>query len=156
MNNKWLQFNSEARVSLLKGMDTLAKAVGSTLGPKGQCVIIDDYSDDKPLVTKDGVTVAKSIQLKDINKKFSQIENVFSEHDQLKFGLKNNDSSEILNKSIAGSITFKKIIQKEIWKHEDNKDYKIDVVDNETINNFKEVFEYLTKKINEISFEIKK
>ena len=55
----------------------------------------------------------ESIQLKDINKKFSQIENVFSERDQLKFGLKNNDSPKILNKSIAGSITFKKIIQKE-------------------------------------------
>lgn len=46
-------------------METLAKAVGSTLGPKGQCVVIDDYADDKPLVTKDGVTVAKNIQLKD-------------------------------------------------------------------------------------------
>ena len=50
---------------MLKGMDVLAKAVGSTLGPKGQCVVIDDYQDDKPLVTKDGVTVAKNIQLKD-------------------------------------------------------------------------------------------
>ena len=46
-------------------MEVLAKAVGSTLGPKGQCVVIDDYADDKPLVTKDGVTVAKNIQLKD-------------------------------------------------------------------------------------------
>jgi len=50
---------------MLKGMGILAKAVGSTLGPKGQCVVIDDYIDDKPLVTKDGVTVARNIQLKD-------------------------------------------------------------------------------------------
>lgn len=63
MNNKWLQFDTEARTSLLKGMDVLAKAVGSTLGPKGQCVVIDNYIDNKPLVTKDGVTVARSIQL---------------------------------------------------------------------------------------------
>ena len=49
---------------MLRGMEVLAKAVGSTLGPKGQCVVIDDYIDDKPLVTKDGVTVAKNIQLK--------------------------------------------------------------------------------------------
>ena len=49
---------------MLKGMEVLAKAVGSTLGPKGQCVVIDDYADDKPLITKDGVTVAKNIQLK--------------------------------------------------------------------------------------------
>ena len=65
MNNKWLQFDSDARTSLLKGMGVLAKAVGSTLGPKGQCVVIDEYADDKPLVTKDGVTVARNIQLKD-------------------------------------------------------------------------------------------
>lgn len=49
---------------MIKGMEVLAKAVGSTLGPKGQCVVIDDYRDDKPLVTKDGVTVAKNIKLK--------------------------------------------------------------------------------------------
>lgn len=65
MQNKELQFNSSARKSLLDGMEILADAVGSTLGPKGRCVVIDDYSDDKPLITKDGVTVASSIQLKD-------------------------------------------------------------------------------------------
>ena len=64
MQNKELQFNQDARVSMLKGMEILAKAVGSTLGPKGQCVVIDDYIDEKPLITKDGVTVAKNIQLK--------------------------------------------------------------------------------------------
>lgn len=62
--NKELQFNEDARVSMLKGMEILAKAVGSTLGPKGKCVVIDEAIDGKPLVTKDGVTVAKSIQLK--------------------------------------------------------------------------------------------
>ena len=61
--DKELKFNADARDSLLKGMGVLAEAVGSTLGPKGQCVVIDDYADGKPLVTKDGVTVAKSIQL---------------------------------------------------------------------------------------------
>lgn len=50
---------------MLNGMKVLAKAVGSTLGPKGQCVVLDDYADDKPLITKDGVTVARNIQLKD-------------------------------------------------------------------------------------------
>lgn len=64
MQNKELQFNSDARASMLKGMEILATAVGSTLGPKGQCVVIDDYIDEKPLITKDGVTVARNIQLK--------------------------------------------------------------------------------------------
>jgi chaperonin GroEL len=65
MQNKLLQFNTEARASMLKGMEVLATAVSSTLGPKGQCVVIDDYIDEKPLITKDGVTVARNIQLKD-------------------------------------------------------------------------------------------
>lgn len=64
MQNKELQFNKDARTSMLKGMEVLATAVGSTLGPKGQCVVIDDYLDEKPLITKDGVTVARNIQLK--------------------------------------------------------------------------------------------
>ena len=63
--NKELQFDEQARASILKGMGVLAKAVGSTLGPKGKCVVIDEAIDGKPLITKDGVTVAKSIQLKD-------------------------------------------------------------------------------------------
>lgn len=63
--NKLLQFDVDARTSMLKGMEVLAKAVGSTLGPKGKCVVIDEAIDGKPLVTKDGVTVAKSIQLAD-------------------------------------------------------------------------------------------
>ena len=65
MVNKELQFNKDARTSMLKGMKLLADAVGSTLGPKGKCVVIDEAIDGRPLITKDGVTVAKSIQLKD-------------------------------------------------------------------------------------------
>ena len=64
MNNKELLFKEDARNSMIDGMEVLAYAVGSTLGPKGQCVVIDDYIDEKPLITKDGVTVAKNIQLK--------------------------------------------------------------------------------------------
>lgn len=62
---KKLLFNRDARASMLKGMEVLATAVSSTLGPKGQCVVIDDYVDEKPLITKDGVTVAKNIELED-------------------------------------------------------------------------------------------
>ena len=64
MQNKEIMFDVDARTSMLKGMSVLANAVGSTLGPKGQCVVIDDYIDEKPLITKDGVTVARNIQLK--------------------------------------------------------------------------------------------
>ncbi|CAB4406533.1 unnamed protein product [Rhizophagus irregularis] len=62
--HKDLKFGVEGRASLLKGVDILAKAVAVTLGPKGRNVLIEQpYG--SPKITKDGVTVAKSISLKD-------------------------------------------------------------------------------------------
>src|SRR5678809_874234 len=57
-------FNIEARDRLKKGVDALANAVKVTLGPKGRNVIIDKKF-GSPAITKDGVTVAKEIELKD-------------------------------------------------------------------------------------------
>ena len=65
MNDKKLKFNLEAKQCIKKGIDILGDAVKATLGPKGQCVVIADYDNGKPHVTKDGVTVAKNIQLRD-------------------------------------------------------------------------------------------
>jgi chaperonin GroEL len=64
MPAKQLKFNEEARAKLLKGANTLADAVKVTLGPKGRNVIIDKKF-GSPTVTKDGVTVAKEIELPD-------------------------------------------------------------------------------------------
>ena len=61
---KMLQFNEEALKSILKGVKTLSKAVIVTLGPKGRNVVIN-RGFGAPLSTKDGVTVAKEITLKD-------------------------------------------------------------------------------------------
>lgn len=61
---KMLQFNEEALKSILKGVKTLAKAVIVTLGPRGRNVVINKGF-GAPLSTKDGVTVAKEISLKD-------------------------------------------------------------------------------------------
>jgi len=61
---KQIVFNIEAREELKKGVDALANAVKVTLGPKGRNVIIDKAY-GAPVVTKDGVTVAKEIELKD-------------------------------------------------------------------------------------------
>lgn len=57
-------FTTEARKSLFKGLETVAAAVGSTLGPRGRTVLIQNGS-SSPIVTKDGVTVSKSVKLKD-------------------------------------------------------------------------------------------
>ncbi|OHE23342.1 MAG: chaperonin GroL [Syntrophus sp. RIFOXYC2_FULL_54_9] len=64
MGAKILQYDEEARKSILNGVNALADAVKVTLGPKGRNVIID-RSYGAPNVTKDGVTVAKEIELAD-------------------------------------------------------------------------------------------
>ncbi len=61
---KKIFFDTEARDKIKKGVDTLANAVKVTLGPKGRNVIIDKKF-GSPAITKDGVTVAKEIELKD-------------------------------------------------------------------------------------------
>src|SRR5262245_52754791 len=61
---KQLKFNEEARSSLLRGVNIMAEAVKATMGPKGRNVVIDKKF-GSPTITKDGVTVAKEIELKD-------------------------------------------------------------------------------------------
>ena len=61
---KNITFNTDARDSLKKGVDALANAVKVTLGPKGRNVVIDKKFGG-PSITKDGVTVAKEIELED-------------------------------------------------------------------------------------------
>lgn len=61
---KEILFNIDARDQLKKGIDTLANAVKVTLGPKGRNVIIEKKF-GAPHITKDGVTVAKEVELAD-------------------------------------------------------------------------------------------
>ena len=63
MSAKQVKFGENARRDILKGVETLAKAVKTTLGPKGRNVLIDKKF-GAPTITKDGVTVAKEIELK--------------------------------------------------------------------------------------------
>jgi chaperonin GroEL len=64
MGAKIITFNTEARSALKRGVDKLADAVKATLGPKGRNVVIDKKF-GAPTITKDGVTVAKEIELED-------------------------------------------------------------------------------------------
>jgi chaperonin GroEL len=64
MAAKQLQFDEAARQALLRGVEKLAKAVKATLGPSGRNVILDKKF-GSPTITKDGVTVAKEIELED-------------------------------------------------------------------------------------------
>ncbi|MFY9896842.1 MAG: TCP-1/cpn60 chaperonin family protein, partial [Xanthobacteraceae bacterium] len=64
MTAKDVKFSGEARERMLRGVETLANAVKVTLGPKGRNVVIEK-SFGAPRITKDGVTVAKEIELED-------------------------------------------------------------------------------------------
>ena len=64
MSAKEIKYNIKAREAMLTGIDTLSNAVKVTLGPKGRNVIIEK-SFGSPVITKDGVTVAKEIELED-------------------------------------------------------------------------------------------
>src|SRR5690349_6656591 len=64
MPAKDVKFSGEARERMLRGVETLANAVKVTLGPKGRNVVLDK-SFGAPRITKDGVTVAKEIELED-------------------------------------------------------------------------------------------
>jgi len=61
---KIIKFDTDARSRMLKGVNTLANAVKVTLGPKGRNVVMDK-SYGAPKITKDGVSVAKEIELED-------------------------------------------------------------------------------------------
>ena len=64
MSAKSVKFGSDSRDRLVEGVNTLANAVKVTLGPKGRNVVIQK-SFGAPIITKDGVTVAKEVELKD-------------------------------------------------------------------------------------------
>ena len=61
---KQIKFGEDARKSLLEGVNKLADTVKVTLGPKGRNVVLDK-SFGAPLITNDGVTIAKDIELED-------------------------------------------------------------------------------------------
>jgi chaperonin GroEL len=63
MGSKQIMFDEKARQTLLKGIDKVANTVKITLGPKGRNVVLDKST--KPLITNDGVTIAKEIELTD-------------------------------------------------------------------------------------------
>ena len=68
---KELKFSEDARAAMLRGVDKLADTVKVTLGPKGRNVVLEK-SYGSPLITNDGVTIAKEIELEDHLKTWEQ------------------------------------------------------------------------------------
>ena len=69
MAAKQILYSTEARNAVMRGVDQLAEAVRATLGPKGRNVVIDRKF-GSPLSTKDGVTVAKEVELEELGREF--------------------------------------------------------------------------------------
>lgn len=65
MQNKQVEFGIDARSRLMKGVDVLADSVSVTLGPKGRNVVLQQQFGGHPVITKDGVSVAREIKLED-------------------------------------------------------------------------------------------
>ena len=63
---KEVRYGNDARKAMLKGVNTLADAVSVTLGPKGRNVVLEK-SYGSPLITNDGVSIAKEIELEDLS-----------------------------------------------------------------------------------------
>ena len=61
---KDIKFSSDARAAMVRGVDTLADTVKVTLGPKGRNVVLEKAF-GSPLITNDGVTIAKEIEVED-------------------------------------------------------------------------------------------
>ena len=68
---KEIKFAEDARAAMLRGVDKLADTVKVTLGPKGRNVVLEK-SYGSPLITNDGVTIAKEIELEDHLKTWAQ------------------------------------------------------------------------------------
>ena len=67
--SKEIKFSSDARSAMVRGVDILADTVKVTLGPKGRNVVLEK-SFGSPLITNDGVTIAKEIELEDHFEKY--------------------------------------------------------------------------------------
>ena len=71
---KNITFSEDARQAIMRGVDQLANAVKVTLGPKGRNVVIEKKF-GTPLITKDGVSVAKEVELADLTARYYPWEN---------------------------------------------------------------------------------
>ncbi len=120
--SKVVKFDAEARAAMIRGVNILADTVKVTLGPKGRNVVMDK-SYGAPRITKDGVSVAKEIDLED------KFENMGGEvvyfgkpHPEVYNQSINNENKKILaigdnlNTDIRGANFLKKLLAKQMMK----------------------------------------
>ena len=99
MSAKDVKFGDDARVLMLEGVNVLANAVKVTLGPKGRNVVLDKAF-GSPTVTKDGVSVAKEVELKD---KFDYVKADLGQEIIVVYAKKENIANLTVMMSILGA-----------------------------------------------------
>ena len=135
---KQLNFGDEAKSKIITGVDKLAKAVKSTLGASGKCVIYEDARGN-PVITKDGVTVAESVVL------YDPVENLGAT--LIKEAAKNT-VKEAGDGTTTATVLAEALI-KEVQKDE-YKDLSIRFIKNGINDALKKVNNYLTDKAIEV------
>ena len=136
---KDLRFGEDAKTKIISGVDKLAKAVKSTLGASGKCVIYEDGL-GKPVITKDGVTVADSVVLLD------PVENIGAT--LIKEASKNTvkEAGDGTTTAIVLAESLIKEVNKPEYKSENVRDIK-----NGIDSGYKKVVEYLSKHSKAVS-----
>ena len=136
---KDLYFGDEAKGKIIKGVDKLAKAVKSTLGASGKCVVYEDGL-GRPVITKDGVTVADSVVLMD------PVENIGAT--LIKEASKNTVKEA--GDGTTTAIVLAEALLKEV-NNPENKGESIRDIKNGIESGYKKVVEYLSKHSKTVS-----
>ena len=131
--SKVIKTGEIARDTIIKGVDTVADLVKMTVGPKGRNVIIRELM-NPPIITNDGVTIAKSIELKD------KVEDTGA---QLMIQVANKTNEVAGDGTTTTTILAQEMIHKYFENYENNKQFNVVQVQKDMINTANEISDYL-------------
>ena len=131
--SKVIKTGEIARDAIIKGVDTVADLVKMTVGPKGRNVIIRELM-NLPIITNDGVTIAKSIELKD------KVEDTGA---QLMIQVANKTNEVAGDGTTTTTILAQEMIHKYFENYENNKQFNVVQVQKDMINTANEISDYL-------------
>lgn len=131
--SKVIKTGEIARDAIIKGVDTVADLVKMTVGPKGRNVIIRELM-NPPIITNDGVTIAKSIELKD------KVEDTGA---QLMIQVANKTNEVAGDGTTTTTILAQEMIHKYFENYENNKQFNVVQVQKDMINTANEISDYL-------------
>ncbi len=138
--SKVIKTGVEARDAVIKGVDTVADLVKMTVGPKGRNVLIRELM-SPPVITNDGVTIAKSIELKD------RVEDTGA---QLMIQVANKTNEVAGDGTTTTTILAQEMIHKYFENYEQNKEQNVVQVQKDMINTANEISDFLLTKATKV------